>query len=70
MVSDPMFYVRKEVAAAVGSLSAAVTPEITLEKLVKKKKAFLSFYRKIMILILYIHYLFFFISYLFIQNFQ
>ncbi|KAI9357464.1 armadillo-type protein [Pilaira anomala] len=33
MVSDPMFYVRKEVAAAVGSLSAAVTPEIALEKL-------------------------------------
>lgn len=34
MVSDPMFYVRKEAAAAVGSLSAAVTPETTLEKLV------------------------------------
>ncbi|KAI8068870.1 armadillo-type protein [Thamnidium elegans] len=33
MVSDPMFYVRKEAAAAVGSLSAAVTPETTLEKL-------------------------------------
>ena len=34
MVSDPMFYVRKEAAAAVGSLSTAVPPEITLERLV------------------------------------
>lgn len=34
MVADPMFYVRKEAAAAVGSLSTAVSPEITLERLV------------------------------------
>ncbi|CAO3616526.1 unnamed protein product [Mucor hiemalis] len=33
MVSDQMFYVRKEAAAAVGSLSTAVTPVVTLERL-------------------------------------
>lgn len=33
MVSDQMFYVRKEAAAAVGSLSTAVTPAVTLERL-------------------------------------
>lgn len=37
MVSDPMFYVRKEAAAAVGSLSTAVNPMITLERLVSIK---------------------------------
>lgn len=36
MVSDQMFYVRKEAAAAVGSLSTAVTPVVTLERLVSK----------------------------------
>lgn len=34
MVSDQMFYVRKEAAAAVGSLATAVTPAVTLERLV------------------------------------
>lgn len=34
MVSDQMFYVRKEAAAAVGSLSTAVPPSVTLERLV------------------------------------
>ncbi|KAL9549431.1 hypothetical protein MBANPS3_005213 [Mucor bainieri] len=33
MVADPMFYVRKEAAAAVGSLSTTVPPEVTLERL-------------------------------------
>lgn len=36
MVSDQMFYVRKEAAAAVGSLSTAVTPVVTLERLVSE----------------------------------
>jgi vesicle coat complex subunit len=35
MVSDPMFYVRKEAAAAVGSLSTAVPRSVTLERLVR-----------------------------------
>lgn len=34
MVADPMFYVRKEAAAAVGSLSTTVPPKVTLERLV------------------------------------
>lgn len=34
MVADPMFYVRKEAAAAVGSLSTTVPPQVTLERLV------------------------------------
>ncbi|GAN10190.1 protein phosphatase 4 regulatory subunit 1 [Mucor ambiguus] len=33
MVADPMFYVRKEAAAAVGSLSTTVPLEVTLERL-------------------------------------
>ncbi|KAL7327508.1 hypothetical protein PS15p_205927 [Mucor circinelloides] len=33
MVADPMFYVRKEAAAAVGSLSTTVPPKVTLERL-------------------------------------
>ncbi|KAI8639234.1 armadillo-type protein [Parasitella parasitica] len=33
LVSDPMFYVRKETAAAVGSLSTIVPAAVTLEKL-------------------------------------
>lgn len=34
MVTDPMFYVRKEAAAAVGSLSTVLAPDVTLERLV------------------------------------
>ncbi|KAI7893280.1 armadillo-type protein [Mucor mucedo] len=33
MVSDPMFYVRKEAAAAVGSLSTSVDPKTALDRL-------------------------------------
>ncbi|CAO3606909.1 unnamed protein product [Mucor fragilis] len=33
MVADPMFYVRKEAAAAVGSLSTTVPPNVALERL-------------------------------------
>jgi hypothetical protein len=34
MSVDPMFYVRKEAATAVGSLATSVEPDIALEKLV------------------------------------
>lgn len=40
MVTDPMFYVRKEAAAAVGSLSTVLTPDITLERLVSTNNVF------------------------------
>lgn len=38
MVSDPMFYVRKEAAAAVGSLSTSVDPKTALDRLVREDK--------------------------------
>lgn len=38
MVADPMFYVRKEAAAAVGSLSTTVPPKVALERLVSLQR--------------------------------
>ena len=40
MINDSMFYVRKEAAAAISSLSAALDPKVTLEKLVSKQQAY------------------------------